>query len=191
MHQQYQKGVVVNVNHQRKFGFVEEERTKVQYFFHSGRYGSLRINQKDEILFDLGIVVTFPRLGDVFYFIEDGLSMNPRVSVWVYQIDYVAIEAGLLKSRIHRERSQRLQQQRARPRPQWSTPPPPPPPPKPRQQRTWREVLGFRIGERVTLDLIDQKFRTLALVLHPDRGGSHEKMVELTGARAEALRFVA
>lgn len=53
--------------------------------------------------------------------------------------------------------------------------------------RTWREILfpnGCPIN--VTLDLVKAHYRQLASKAHPDRGGSHEAMIELNVALAEA-----
>jgi len=61
-----------------------------------------------------------------------------------------------------------------------------PPPLKPR--RPWREVLGFAPADHADVDWIEVRFRTLAKECHPDAGGSHEAMAELSAARAEAIR---
>ncbi|MEK7669479.1 MAG: hypothetical protein AAB350_02730 [Patescibacteria group bacterium] len=118
------------------------------------------------------------------------MSQVLRIATWVYQIDYVAMEAELLKSRVHRERNREPRQQRTRFRPRWSSPPPPPPPP-PRQEKkkTWREIFGFSGSGRVTKEMVEREFKRLAMYSHPDRGGSHERMIELNTAREEALRF--
>jgi hypothetical protein len=56
--------------------------------------------------------------------------------------------------------------------------------------RPWREVLGVA-GTNVTAAFIEDQFRSLARVRHPDvAGGSHDKMAELNQARAEALAEV-
>jgi hypothetical protein len=55
-------------------------------------------------------------------------------------------------------------------------------------QRPWREVLVF--GDRNPgREEIEQRFRSMAKQLHPDKnGGDAEGMIELNAARAEALR---
>lgn len=56
--------------------------------------------------------------------------------------------------------------------------------------RPWREVLGVA-GTNVTAAFIEDQFRSLSRVRHPDvAGGSHDKMAELNQARAEALAEV-
>lgn len=59
--------------------------------------------------------------------------------------------------------------------------------------RTWREVLGFPLqrATRITAVDVEHRYRALARERHPDSGGSHEAMLELNEARAQALREVA
>jgi hypothetical protein len=52
----------------------------------------------------------------------------------------------------------------------------------------WRRVLGFKDGEPVTLEQIESGYRHLAKEHHPDRGGSHEQMAQLTQAIAAARK---
>lgn len=57
------------------------------------------------------------------------------------------------------------------------------PPPTP-GKRMWNEVLGVPLdAPRATRQ---KAYRKLAMKFHPDRGGSHEKMAELTQAAREA-----
>jgi hypothetical protein len=52
----------------------------------------------------------------------------------------------------------------------------------------WRNVLGLN-GD-VTIEQVELRYRTLAKMLHPDKGGSDEKMVALNKARDAALAFL-
>lgn len=55
----------------------------------------------------------------------------------------------------------------------------------------WREVLALPSDARGTKDEIEQAFRVLAAVRHPDvAGGSTDAMAELNNARDTALREV-
>ena len=56
--------------------------------------------------------------------------------------------------------------------------------------RTWRDVLGLRNSPNVTRAEVDYAYRGQVAVHHPDKGGSHERMVEINRARDEALREV-
>jgi hypothetical protein len=53
----------------------------------------------------------------------------------------------------------------------------------------WREVLG--ITGTPTLDLIESRYRALAHVHHPDKGGDENKFREITQAREAARMEVA
>lgn len=72
----------------------------------------------------------------------------------------------------------------------------PPPPSSGPVARPWREVLRF--GPTFPSDMepedaaavIAAKFKRLAAMLHPDKGGSGEAMAELSNARDEALKEV-
>lgn len=58
-------------------------------------------------------------------------------------------------------------------------------------RRPWREVLGFNLGGRpITAEMVETVYRSLALERHPDHGGSHDAMAELTAARAAALKEI-
>lgn len=205
----FKKGVVVNVDHQRRIGFVEEFETRLQYLFLFCNHGSVYTSYRSEIFWGSSTEMTYPQKNDVLYFIPDFGMPGTRVRLWVYQVEYVVCEAEVLRNRFQEERSflawQKKQDekrqgkpqgnwQRTPPRKQWSapkTPPPPPPPPRPKTtKKTWREILGFGIAERVTANMVSDRFRKLALTYHPDRGGSHDQMVELTWARTEAMKFV-
>lgn len=52
----------------------------------------------------------------------------------------------------------------------------------------WRTVFGIPEGSEVTFDEAQQRFRKLALVAHPDNGGSHARMVVLNNAWDAARR---
>ena len=51
---------------------------------------------------------------------------------------------------------------------------------------TWREQLGFRGDEDVSVTSVDERFRELAHAHHPDKGGDPAKFREITEARAAA-----
>lgn len=57
-------------------------------------------------------------------------------------------------------------------------------------QRHWGEVLGVA-GDRITREMIEGQFRSLARVRHPDTGGSDAAMAELNVAREQALKEIA
>jgi hypothetical protein len=65
-------------------------------------------------------------------------------------------------------------------------------PPAPSEEEDWRRVL-FPDGswKLVTKERIEERYRELSLVAHPDRGGSHDAMVRLNRARDQALAFLA
>lgn len=52
----------------------------------------------------------------------------------------------------------------------------------------WRDVLGIRPDERVTIQIVEDRYRELAKSRHPDRGGTDVLMAELNRARADARR---
>lgn len=61
--------------------------------------------------------------------------------------------------------------------------------PAPDAKRTWREVMGFAPGEPVNAETLRIRYRKLASNRHPDKdGGTHDGMVELNAALAEAER---
>lgn len=52
--------------------------------------------------------------------------------------------------------------------------------------RRWWEILG--VDQHAPKEEIERKFRSLAAKNHPDKGGTHAAMSELTRARTEGLR---
>jgi hypothetical protein len=50
----------------------------------------------------------------------------------------------------------------------------------------WREVMQFG-ASTPTLAMVEARYRSLAVTLHPDKGGTHDRMSELNQARAAAL----
>lgn len=54
----------------------------------------------------------------------------------------------------------------------------------------WWTVLGFTTPDGVTKALAEDAYVQLAQKLHPDVGGSHDDMVELNQARADALAYL-
>ena len=65
-----------------------------------------------------------------------------------------------------------------------------PPPPGAAPRRTWREVLGFPLGKKVSGLSIENAYREKAKRAHPDVGGSDTAMAELNRARDEALKEI-
>lgn len=59
--------------------------------------------------------------------------------------------------------------------------------PAPGAKRPWMAVLGFKPGSIVTRADVELAFRDLSKRHHPDVGGTHEAMAELTVAKQEAL----
>ena len=57
-------------------------------------------------------------------------------------------------------------------------------------KRPWRRVLNLPDNVSLPKVRIDDAYRALAAIRHPDRGGSHEAMSELNAARDEALREI-
>lgn len=55
----------------------------------------------------------------------------------------------------------------------------------------WRQVLGFQAHEPLTREKIEAKYRALAVIRHPDRGGTQDEMVLLNRARESALQEIA
>jgi hypothetical protein len=62
--------------------------------------------------------------------------------------------------------------------------------PAPEGKRSWREVLGFSPTAHPDVAGVDIAYRAKAAALHPDKGGSHEKMAELNAARKEAKEAI-
>ena len=58
--------------------------------------------------------------------------------------------------------------------------------PSPEQASNWRTVLGC--PNATTLVEAEARFKQLAMLHHPDRGGSHEQMAELTQAIQDARK---
>lgn len=59
-------------------------------------------------------------------------------------------------------------------------------------QRPWRVVLSIPDDEIPTADYINERFRVMARLRHPDTtAGSHDAMTELNAARAAALAELA
>jgi hypothetical protein len=61
------------------------------------------------------------------------------------------------------------------------------------RSKPWREVLGVDgaitgLGPNAARAIIENAYRELAVIHHPDRGGSHERMTEVNRARDEALK---
>jgi hypothetical protein len=52
----------------------------------------------------------------------------------------------------------------------------------------WRETLGFKPDERVTLEKIEQEYRRLVKTNHPDVGGNDETFRQIVEARTIARR---
>jgi hypothetical protein len=65
-----------------------------------------------------------------------------------------------------------------------------PPPTAAGTKRPWREVLGYIPHAIVTADMLRSRYRELASLHHPDRGGDPAKMAELNAARDEALKEI-
>lgn len=66
-----------------------------------------------------------------------------------------------------------------------------PPPPGAKPARPWKDVLQVGLEGRLTAADIEQVYRRLAKVRHPDvPGGSTEAMAELNAARDAALREI-
>jgi hypothetical protein len=53
----------------------------------------------------------------------------------------------------------------------------------------WRAELGFESGDRLTLEIVEARYRKLLTERHPDRGGSHESVVRLNLARDAARAY--
>lgn len=54
--------------------------------------------------------------------------------------------------------------------------------------RSWREVFAFYDGEPVTPTKLKAQWKKLAMVRHPDKGGSEEDMSRLNAAYTEAMK---
>ena len=60
--------------------------------------------------------------------------------------------------------------------------------PNPDKPKSWRDVLGIREDQPVTLADVDPVYRNLAHLRHPDRGGDAGDMAELNAARDQARK---
>jgi hypothetical protein len=67
-----------------------------------------------------------------------------------------------------------------------------PPPAAPAPQRIpWRVILGFAAGAMPTAEEIQQRWKKLSTIYHPDAGGATESFNAITNARDAALEDVA
>lgn len=62
--------------------------------------------------------------------------------------------------------------------------------PSPSAKRTWREVMGFPVGYSPNGGYLREAYRRLASQHHPDKGGTHDAMVELNEAYEQAKREI-
>jgi hypothetical protein len=62
--------------------------------------------------------------------------------------------------------------------------------PAPDTKRTWRQVMGFDVAYRPHADDLKQRYRELASLRHPDKGGTHEAMTELNAAFEQAKKEI-
>ncbi len=53
----------------------------------------------------------------------------------------------------------------------------------------WWQVFGYAALADVRAPAVREKYRTLAAILHPDKGGDKDKMIELNMAYADAAKF--
>ncbi|MCU1338811.1 MAG: putative DnaJ-class molecular chaperone withC-terminal Zn finger domain, heat shock protein [Bryobacterales bacterium] len=60
-----------------------------------------------------------------------------------------------------------------------------------RASQSWREVLGIPLERLVNLDVIEERFRALIKVHHPDQGGDRERFEAIVAAREAARQEVA
>ncbi len=194
------KGKVVMVNHQRLFGFIEEEVTNDQVFFHFNDYAPHFFDFGDGVVIASAVgshLPTYPRKGDILYY-HSALGRKGRRTIsWVYEVQHIAAETEKLKKEILELRTKPPYSGsdpfRSRSTNDTRYSPPPPPPPPPRQPQTplpWRVVLAIPWGTTITRKIVTSQYRKLAFDRHPDRGGSHQAMADLNRARDEALRFV-
>lgn len=63
--------------------------------------------------------------------------------------------------------------------------------PSPSQADDWRTTLGFAPTDRPTLEQVDEAYRRLAMLHHPDRGGSTEQFQRINRAREQAREALA
>lgn len=183
------KGVVVMVNYMRMFGFVEEENTKQQVFFHFNNYSPNYFDFGDGVV--LRVATNFapntcPRKGDMLCYHSNKGAKGLHTTSWVYQIEHMWAEANQLRNSFLEER--------ARPKTSsyrsYGVNNPPPPKPQPQSQPWWQVVLAIPVGVTVTRQMVTEQYRKLARILHPDHGGDHDEMVELNKAKVEAMKVV-
>lgn len=62
--------------------------------------------------------------------------------------------------------------------------------PAPGSSQSWRDILGFAASEFVSAQDVSNRFRRLANIAHPDKGGSHEAMTNLNRAYDEATKEI-
>lgn len=62
--------------------------------------------------------------------------------------------------------------------------------PAPPAAQNWRATLGFTPGKQVTATEVDARYRDLAAVRHPDKGGTVEQMADLNTARDAAKQEI-
>lgn len=60
--------------------------------------------------------------------------------------------------------------------------------PDPNKRKTWHVALGLEPGATLTVEMVEARYRELARLHHPDRGGSVTMMAEINQARDEARR---
>lgn len=54
----------------------------------------------------------------------------------------------------------------------------------------WKDILALPSDARLTVETVESAYRQLAIVRHPDKGGSVEAMAELNTARDTALKEI-
>ena len=62
--------------------------------------------------------------------------------------------------------------------------------PAPTKEIGWREVLGFTANSRPSPEAVKNSYRNLANQFHPDKGGSHEKMLAINNAYSQGMQEV-
>lgn len=93
------------------------------------------------------------------------------------------IADGAQAIRDHAERFYKQRQQRARPSFfEEEAPADPEAAQRAKDAARARQILGFGPGDKITRDVLKQRFRQLAKKHHPDIGGSPERMKEVTWA---------
>jgi hypothetical protein len=125
----------------------------------------------------LGRVLRGQRVNDdhLYAGIEDFVDMFSRMPT---DPPHSPLDAARARARDFLRRSQAKAQGR-----------PPPPPPRPRKPAGPEPhmVLGFAIGQKLTVAEVKARHRELARRHHPDRGGSVAKMQEINAAVDQLL----